>query len=498
MESKTSKIFRQIIFLSGALLLGIFSSCEKEPEPAPDPVASFQYEISEDNYLEVSFTSFSQNAVAYSWNFGDGGTSTEENPTHIYDEVGIYDVTLTVENSDGVVSTFSETIEITDPLAALRILVGESSKDWRLLREGVAIGIGPGLNEDTGEYDYTSWWNLENDGSRPCVFNQTWTFSEDGTMTFDDGGQMWGDDHVFDGTDRYGVCFEATSANMINKDGVDVSDWLGGSYEFDYNPSAGTLTLNGSGAWMGLLKVSPDGYIAVPGQSITYDVTITEEQDYDWMAVSVWIEGESHYWQFNYVSYHDWANEPEVETEAQEWGEDLPNITPDEIFITFASRDAAEMATIDTIASGSTVEFGVDDPTDAAADKVGEFTRTAGVQWQELQFRAAPEPKDIQFDNFTKAKIDIYIPANTEFVEGGLQRHFVFGFADMSATQEWWNSPVQFVVEGEDVVLGTWTTYEFDLENVKEREDLDMIYLGIGGGGHEAGGTFYVRDLIFE
>ena len=36
------------------------------------------------------------------WNFGDGKTSTQQNPAHQYDTIGIYDVTLTVTNADGV------------------------------------------------------------------------------------------------------------------------------------------------------------------------------------------------------------------------------------------------------------------------------------------------------------------------------------------------------------------------------------------------------------
>ncbi|MDX9846597.1 MAG: PKD domain-containing protein [Tenuifilaceae bacterium] len=310
MKTKTSSFFRRTFMLLGAFALITFISC-KEDELVPDPIASFQFEVSTENWKEVTFTNYSQNAESYSWNFGDNETSTDENPTHIFAEAGNYTVTLTATNKDNVSKEFSETITITDPYQALRLLVGESSKSWRLLREGPALGIGPGLNETTGEYDYTSWWFLENDGARPCVFNHTWTFNQNGTVTFDHGGLMWGEDHVFDGKDVFGTCFEATAANMVNKNGVDVSAWLSPSHTFEYNPTTGKLTLTGEGAWMGLLKVSPGGYIAVPGQSIEYDVIITEEEGYDLMKVSVWMAGDSHYWQFNYVSYTT-GTEPDV------------------------------------------------------------------------------------------------------------------------------------------------------------------------------------------
>ncbi|MEZ4908785.1 MAG: PKD domain-containing protein [Saprospiraceae bacterium] len=49
----------------------------------------------------VSFTSTSSNADTYSWDFGDGNTSIDENPTHIYSNGGTYNVCLTVDNDCG-------------------------------------------------------------------------------------------------------------------------------------------------------------------------------------------------------------------------------------------------------------------------------------------------------------------------------------------------------------------------------------------------------------
>ena len=45
--------------------------------------------------LSVEFTNTSQNAISYLWDFGDGTTSTEQNPIHEFDALGVYDITLT-------------------------------------------------------------------------------------------------------------------------------------------------------------------------------------------------------------------------------------------------------------------------------------------------------------------------------------------------------------------------------------------------------------------
>ncbi len=55
--------------------------------------------------LTVNFTDISTNAINYNWDFGDGNTSTQQNPTHTYTTTGNYDVTLIVTNRDGCTDT---------------------------------------------------------------------------------------------------------------------------------------------------------------------------------------------------------------------------------------------------------------------------------------------------------------------------------------------------------------------------------------------------------
>lgn len=60
----------------------------------------------------VSFENNSSFATQYEWDFGDGSdTSNEPNPTHTYDEEGIYEVTLTATNECGTDMT-TQTVEI--------------------------------------------------------------------------------------------------------------------------------------------------------------------------------------------------------------------------------------------------------------------------------------------------------------------------------------------------------------------------------------------------
>lgn len=73
---------------------------------SPSPVAAFTPEVSA---LEARFLDNSTNATGYQWDFGDGNTSTEVSPSHVYTNPGTYTVLLIVENECGQ-DTTSRTI----------------------------------------------------------------------------------------------------------------------------------------------------------------------------------------------------------------------------------------------------------------------------------------------------------------------------------------------------------------------------------------------------
>ena len=75
----------------------------------PDLMPSFTSSI---ELSTVEFTNTSTDATSFAWDFGDGNTSTLENPTHTYLTTGAFEVSFTVGNACET-QTLTETITIT-------------------------------------------------------------------------------------------------------------------------------------------------------------------------------------------------------------------------------------------------------------------------------------------------------------------------------------------------------------------------------------------------
>ncbi len=56
--------------------------------------------------------------VSYDWDFGDGSTGTGVTPNHTYTESGVYMITLTVTDNDGLTDSFEESINVIIQLEA--------------------------------------------------------------------------------------------------------------------------------------------------------------------------------------------------------------------------------------------------------------------------------------------------------------------------------------------------------------------------------------------
>ena len=73
------------------------------------PAAAFSFNTVGGN---TTFTNTSLNATGYFWSFGDGGTSTLQNPTHLYTSSGSFNVELIVTNACGDADTLVQVVGI--------------------------------------------------------------------------------------------------------------------------------------------------------------------------------------------------------------------------------------------------------------------------------------------------------------------------------------------------------------------------------------------------
>ncbi len=83
----------------------------------PSPVAQFVYNSimpnSNDQYQFTDRSIVSAGALtAYSWDFGDGATSSDQNPVHAYAADGNYTVTMTVTSALGCTASISQTLVV--------------------------------------------------------------------------------------------------------------------------------------------------------------------------------------------------------------------------------------------------------------------------------------------------------------------------------------------------------------------------------------------------
>jgi hypothetical protein len=122
------KLLHFILLLT---VVSVFLVSCKEDEGDPLPTSAIiHYSIAQ---KQVAFTALAINANTYLWDFGDGETSTEPNPVHVYSDGGYYKVTLSVTGGTGTVNTeVNLAVDLTPYVLLTGGATATQGKTWKL------------------------------------------------------------------------------------------------------------------------------------------------------------------------------------------------------------------------------------------------------------------------------------------------------------------------------------------------------------------------------
>ena len=129
--------------------------------------------------------------ASFAWDFGDGNSSTEENPAHIYVSAGNYNVSLTVTDDDGASDQDLTTVAISNPGTGNLTPVANANGPYISTTGIVVIFSSAGSADSDGSIASYSW--DFGDGSSSSAANPTHTYSAAGsynislTVTDNDG-----------------------------------------------------------------------------------------------------------------------------------------------------------------------------------------------------------------------------------------------------------------------------------------------------------------------
>lgn len=147
----------------------------------PSPTANFNANITLGCVpVQVSFTDLSTSSdgsiVAWEWDFGDGTSSNQKNPTHNYANTGFYTVSLTVTSNNGCKRTVTRARYI-------RVVDGVSTNFTYDFARSCRAPIGVNFrNQSSGPGNISYTWNFGN-GQTSTTRNPSTIYNTPGTYT---------------------------------------------------------------------------------------------------------------------------------------------------------------------------------------------------------------------------------------------------------------------------------------------------------------------------
>ena len=265
----------------------------------------------------VNFTGTSADAIAWSWDFGDGTTSNQQNPNHVYTDFGIYNVTLVVTNPNGCENVISTTnIELIETEASIvnSQFSGCTPLSFNLSDNSTTvlpitnwlweINTPSGLITST---DQTPNFIVPDTGCFDIVLTVTNTLGCSSTQTFSDAVCV-GDDPLvnFEGIPIVACVDQEVNFTDLSSPFVDTWFWDFGNMDNSYSQNPST-TYSDTGFYDVTLVVSDKGcidqitltdYIEVTAPKAIFTITQNCENSLYVESVNTSIGADSYFWDF--------------------------------------------------------------------------------------------------------------------------------------------------------------------------------------------------------
>jgi len=151
---------------------------------------------------------------------------------------------------------------------------------WKMAPEAGSFGVGPSQGD-------MSWWAIDEAGisERACFFDDSYVFGTDGSFTNVLGDETW--------IEAWQGGGDACGTPVPPHDGTAIATYT-------YDAGAGTVTINGKGAYLGIPKAYNGGELTTPDDapdSITYIIDL--QDDGNTMILDIDVGGS--WWRFKLV-----------------------------------------------------------------------------------------------------------------------------------------------------------------------------------------------------
>ncbi len=224
-------ILRSLTFF--ILAVWILPSCKEENERPEFPISAEIFFSVKDK--QVAFTALTHSAKSWMWDFGDGKTSTEQNPVHVYETGGYYIAKLTAQDNAGTTAT--KEVKLAIALTPYSLLTGDhtaagyNGKKWKLTAD----------HSTGGDYlaNADASFSLVKGTPRPLP---TGIFDLEFGM-----GNIYKDEYTF--------YFDGEYSQDVKDDGASFSGYL---YTLATQGPGGVVNANGAAFGLCIAKYTPD------------------------------------------------------------------------------------------------------------------------------------------------------------------------------------------------------------------------------------------------